>query len=113
VLFTSENEYEPEVTFIATRLRMGADEWDAPSGFLGFAQSNNHAPPLYTDWRTGRMWFFWGTPGLEGGYPFQWATSDDSGATWSEIHVPMFEGEIGPHTRQPVNSALRDADGTL
>ncbi|MBM4114423.1 MAG: hypothetical protein FJ252_00915 [Phycisphaerae bacterium] len=113
VLFSSENEYEPEVTFLATRLRLGADEWDAPSGFLGFAQSNNHAPLLYTDWRSGRLWFFWGSPRLEGGFPFQWATSDDSGATWSEIQFPIFEGQVGAHTRQPINSVLRDADGTM
>jgi hypothetical protein len=113
VLFTSENEYEPEVTFLATRLRLGSDEWDTPDGFLGFAQSNNHAPLLHTDRRTGRMWFFWGSPRLNGGYPFQWATSDDSGATWSEVRFPRFEGEIGPHTRQPINSVLRGADGSL
>jgi hypothetical protein len=113
VLFTSATEYEPEVTFMATRLRRGADDWDMPSRFLGFAQSNNHAPLLWTDWSRGRMWFFWGSPRLEGAFPFQWTTSDDSGATWDEVRFPRFIGPIGPHTRQPINTVLRDSRGTM
>jgi hypothetical protein len=40
-------------------------------------------------------------------------TSDDSGATWSEVHFPDFITPIGPHSRQPINTALRDRAGTL
>src|SRR5688572_10963117 len=77
--------------------------------------ANDHAPLLFTDWsRGGRIWFFWGWPKLRAGaYPFQWMTSDDSGATWSEVKFPQFTGEIGPHSRQPINTAFRDAGGTL
>ncbi len=40
-------------------------------------------------------------------------TSDDSGATWSEVRFPVFTGTVGPHFRQPINTALRAADGTI
>jgi len=113
VLFTSYAEYEPGVTFMATRLRFGTDAWDMPSPFVGFAQANDHPPLLWTEWSTGRLWFFWGSPRLEGGYPCQWTTSDDSGATFAAVRFPRFVGRIGAHTRQPINSAFRNRAGTL
>jgi hypothetical protein len=68
---------------------------------------------LWTDRERGELHLFWGCPRLDGGFPFQWTTSSDSGVTWSEIRFPRFVGEIGPHSRQPINTALRDRHGTL
>lgn len=115
ITYTSHFEYEPGVSLMASRLRFGADEWDFPEPIFDTPDANDHAPLLFTDWsRGGRMHFFWGWPKLAAGaYPFQWMTSDDSGATWSEVHFPQFTGPVGPHTRQPINTALRAADGTL
>jgi len=114
ILYTSYFEYEPGVSFMAARLRFGQDEWDFPGPMFDTPDVNDHAPLLWTDWSTGRMWFFWGWPKVRAGaYPFQWMTSDDSGATWSEVRFPNFTGAIGPHSRQPINTALRAADGTI
>ena len=114
IIYTSNFEYEPGVSFMASRLRFGADEWDFPSPMFDTPDANDHAPLLFTDWKSGRMFFFWGWPKLTAGaYPFQWMTSDDSGATWSEVHFPQFTTPIGPHSKQPINTALRADDGTL
>jgi hypothetical protein len=111
VIYTSWSEYEPEVSLIASRLRAGADEWDMPSRFVDLPGANDHAPLLWND--RGRLYLFWGSPRLMGGFPFQWITSDDSGATWSEVQFPDFTTAIGGHSRQPINTALRAADGTI
>ena len=115
IIYTSYFEYEPGVSLMAARLRFGEDEWDLPEPMFDTPDVNDHATLLWTDWsRSGRMWFFWGWPKLAAGaFPFQWMTSDDSGATWSEVHFPQFTGAIGPHDRQPINSAFRSDDGTL
>lgn len=114
ILYTSNFEYEPGVSLIATRLRFGADEWDFPEPLFDTPDVNDHAPLLFTDWTTGRLWFFWGWPKLTGGaYPFQWMTSDDSGATWSEVKFPQFTTPVGPHSRQPINTVFRAPDGAL
>jgi len=114
IIYTSNFEYEPGVSFMAARLRFGADEWDFPTPMFDTPDVNDHAPLLFTDWKSGRMYFFWGWPKMvAGAYPFQWRTSDDSGATWSEVHFPQFTTPIGPHSRQPINTALRADDGTL
>ena len=115
VIYTSYREYEPGVSLMAARLRFGSDQWEMPESTFDCPDANDHAPMLWTDWeRGGRMYFFWGSPQLAvPGFPFQWMTSDDSGATWSEVHFPKFVSEIGPHSRQPINTALRDRTGTL
>jgi hypothetical protein len=111
VIYTSYREYEPEVSLIASRLRFGADEWDMPEPFLDFPAANDHAPLLTTDGDTVRL--FWGSPHLPGAFPFQWIESHDCGATWADACFPHFLAAPGPHSRQPINSAFRDARGTL
>ena len=111
VTYTSYHEYEPEVSLIATRLRFGADAWDMPAPLVDFPGANDHAPLLFTDGETVRL--FWGNPLLPGAFPFQWIESTDSGASWSEVRFPRFHNEPGPHSRQPVNSGFRGPDGTL
>ena len=113
VIYTSYQEYEPGVSFIASRLRFGADQWDMPDRFVDFAGVNDHAPLLWTDHNGGTMYLFWGCPRLAGGFPFQWMSSTDNGATWSQVRFPRFEGAIGPHSRQPINTAFRNTEGTL
>lgn len=112
VIYTSYREYEPGVSLIATRLRYGADEWDMPSRFMDFVGVNDHAPLLWND--RGTVYLFWGNPKLaEGGFPFQWTFSRDSGATWEEIQFPRIVGRIGSHSRQPINTAFRDSKGRM
>ena len=111
VIYTSYREYEPEVSLISCRLRFGADEWDLPAPFVDSPGANDHAPMLFTEGGTVRL--FWGNPALAGGFPFQWIESRDSGATWSEVRYPHFQNAPGPHSRQPINTGFRRPDGTL
>jgi hypothetical protein len=112
VIFTSWSEYESGMSLMASRLRLGADQWEMPSPLADVPDVCDNAPLL---WREGeRLYLFWAfTDIAQGGFPFQWIASDDSGATWSEVQFPRFATPIGPHSRQPVNTALRDRDGTL
>ncbi len=110
-IYTSYTEYESEVSLISSRLRFGADEWDFPSLLIDFAGANDHAPLLFTDGGTVRL--FWGCPELTSAFPFQWTESQDNGATWSEVRFPRFTGPVGPHDRQPINTAFRNARGTI
>ena len=111
VYYTSVYEYEPEVSLIASRLRLGAEEWDMPVPFVDFPGANDHAPLLYTEGDTVRL--FWGGGEIPGAFPFQWTESRDSGATWCEVRFPRFPVAPGAHSRQPVNSAFRGTNGTL
>ncbi len=108
---SSHREYEPEVGLITTRLRLGADEWDKPDRMPAFVTANNHAPLLFTD--NDKVHLFWGSPRLEGAFPFQWRSSANNGVTWGEVRFPLFSSAVGPHSRQPINSAFRDINGTL
>jgi hypothetical protein len=112
VIYTSYNEYETGVSLIASRLRFGADEWDIPSPLLDFVGINDHAPLLWNDDGTVRL--FWGSPQLaDGGFPFQWTASRDNGASWDPVQFPHFIGRIGSHTRQPINTAFRSPGGRI
>jgi hypothetical protein len=112
VIYTSHHEYEQGVSLIASRLRFGAEEWDLPSRFLDFVGVNDHAPLVWNDRGTVRV--FWGNPQLgQGGFPFQWTASRDNGATWNPIRFPSFSGRIGSHSRQPINTAFRDSQGRM
>lgn len=111
VIFTSWTEYEPEMSLMATRLRFGADEWEMPSYFVDFPDACDNCPLLWTEVEQVRL--FWASTCGIGAYPFQWITSNDSGATWSETKFPQFTTPIGPHSRQPINTALRDRNGTI
>ena len=113
IFYTSYTEYEPGVSLIATRLRFGADKWDMPSKLFDFAAVNDHAPLLWTYWKNGIVYFFWGNPMLEGRFPFQWTYSKDNGATWAEVHYPNFMNKIGGHSCQPINTVVRDKNGTI
>lgn len=116
VEYSTYREYEAGGTMIATRLRHGADEWDPPAPFVDLVGVNDHASLLMAD--GGKTWFFWGAPYMEGqesgtkGFPFQFMTSDDSGATWSDITFPKVT-KAGPHNRQPINTAFRDRNGRI
>ena len=113
VIYTSYSEYEAEVSLMATRLRFGTEQWDMPSRLLDFAGANDHAPLLWSD--RGTIKLFWGNPRFAtgGAFPFQWTSSKDSGATWSEVRFPHFVNRIGSHSKQPINTALRARDGTI
>jgi formylglycine-generating enzyme required for sulfatase activity len=111
VIYTSEHEYEPEVSLMMSRLRFGAETWDMPEIVFDFPDVNDHAPCLFTEKQ--RIFLFWGNPGMGYAYPFQWMTSDNNGADWSQVHFPQFINFVGHHSRQPINTVVRGLDETL
>jgi hypothetical protein len=111
ISFTAVSETDPDVALIATRLRFGADAWDPPDLFLDLPDVDDHAPLLWND--SGRLWLFFGSNKLDSGFPFQWTTSDDHGATWSPIQFPVFTTPVGGHSAQPITNAFRDASGRI
>jgi hypothetical protein len=112
IIYTSHNEYEPEVSLIASRLRFGADEWDFPSPMFDTPGANDHAPLLYND--RGTVYLFWGNPYAWGHFPFQFVTSVDNGADWTGAQYPDVLGPIAKLGRpQPINTVVRDLSGTM
>jgi len=111
VIYTSYHEYEPGVSLIAARLRFGTEEWDMPSPWVDFALANDHAPLLWID--QGVLRLFWGNPRLASAFPFQWLVSTDNGATLGPVCFPRFTSPVGPHSKQPINTAFRGRDGTM
>jgi len=110
-IHTSYHEYEPEVAVMAARLRCGAEQWDMPDIIFDVPGVADPAPMLWNDNST--LYFFCGNAKLKNAFPFHWTTSTDNGATWSEFKYPNFRNKVGPHSRQPINTALRDKNGTM
>ena len=82
-----------------------------PEIFQVFADANTTSPCFYREGDA--IHFYSGCTFYDRHYPFQWVTSHDNGATWSEPHFPQVLGEVGPHTPQPINSVFRGLDRTL
>lgn len=99
-----------DVMIIGTRLRFGADRWDPPAPFIDFAGAKDIGPVL-TEHR-GRLWFAAGGGGLDG-IVFRWQTSDDNGATWSPVRLPVIVGPRGDNFPQPVSNFHFGRDGTI
>jgi formylglycine-generating enzyme required for sulfatase activity len=108
---TPKWEDDAEQSILTLRLRFGSDQWDMPSPWPDFADADDAAPVFWND--HGKLWFFWGSPRLAGGPPFQFMTSTDCGASWSAVQMANLVGPVGPYTPQPINSIVRDAKRTL
>ncbi len=108
---TPKEENDPDQTILTMRLRYGAEDWDFPEPWPDFADAADAAPVFWNE--PGKLWMFWGSPRLLGGPPFQFMTSTDNGATWSDVHFPKLEGAVGKFTPQPINSVVRGRDGTI
>jgi len=111
-VYSSYKEYDAEVGLAGTRLRHGCDEWEQPDIFINPVGVNDHAPNLYTD-SDGTIYHFWGWQQLTNSFPFQYVYSTDNGETWSEVQFPFFKDTAERVVRQPINSCLRDEDGTF
>jgi formylglycine-generating enzyme required for sulfatase activity len=108
---TPKYEDDPDQTILTMRLRYGAEDWDMPEPWPNFADADDAAPVFWND--HGKMWFFFGSPRLLGGPPFQYMTSTDNGATWGPVTFPNLQGPVGKFTPQPINSVVRARDGVI
>ena len=107
---TPKEENDPDQSIVTLRLKYGAEDWDMPEPWPDFPDAADAAPVFWNE--RGKLWLFFGSPRLLAGPPFQYMTSTDSGATWSPVQLPVFEGKVGPFTPQPINSVVRGKDGT-
>jgi formylglycine-generating enzyme required for sulfatase activity len=113
---TPKEENDPDQTILTLRLRYGQEDWDMPDAWPDFADAADAAPVFWNDFGQGRqskLWFFFGSPRLLGGPPFQFMTSRDNGATWSPVEFPDLKGPVGKFTPQPINSVVRGRHGTI
>jgi len=111
---TPDREDDPDQTILIMRRRAGSEEWDMPEPYPQFADAALAAPIFWNDpTHPGKIWMFWGFPRLIGAGPFCYATSNDNGATWSQVIFPYFPHKIGRYVSQPINSIVRAADGTI
>jgi formylglycine-generating enzyme required for sulfatase activity len=108
---TPKEENDPDQTILTMRLRYGQEDWDMPEPWPDFADACDAAPVFWND--HGTLWFFFGSPRLLGGPPFQYLTSRDNGATWSAVQFPRLTGPVGKFTPQPINSVVRGRDGAI
>jgi formylglycine-generating enzyme required for sulfatase activity len=108
---TPKEEDDPDQTILTMRLRYGQEDWDMPGPWPDFADAADAAPVFWND--RGTLWFFFGSPRLLGGPPFQFLKSRDNGATWSAIEFPNLEGAVGKFTPQPIDSVVRGRDGAI
>lgn len=98
--FSCIDEGGSELCNLASRLRLGAKEWEPASPFWDGMDVNDHAPKLWYD--GDRTVFHFARGATENVF----RTSTDSGATWSKARTIMPVGEFG-------NGLLRLRDGTL
>lgn len=95
---------------IITRLRRGAAQWDMPDLFYDIADIDDQAMLAWND--NGKLWFFSGGRDF-GDVKFKYATSTDSGATWTKLTTPVVTEQKGYVEAQPITSAFRGTDGTI
>jgi formylglycine-generating enzyme required for sulfatase activity len=111
---TPDQEDDPDQTILIMRRRAGAEDWDMPEPFPVFADAALAAPVIWHDTKyPSKVWMFFGFPRLIGAGPFAYITSNDNGATWSQVAFPYFPNKIGRYVSQPINSIVRAADGTI
>jgi hypothetical protein len=108
---TPKYEDDPDQTIMTMRLRYGAEDWDMPEPWPDFPDADDAAPVFWNE--RGKMWLFFGSPRLLGGPPFQFLTSIDNGATWSQVEFANIHGPLGKFTPQPINSVVRDRNGVI
>jgi sulfatase modifying factor 1 len=99
--FSCISEPGPELCNAASRLRLGAKDWDAPSPFWDGPDVNDHAPKLWWDGDKTlfHMVFAHGLRNI-------FRLSMDNGATWSKAREFPVSGEFG-------NAMIRTRENVL
>jgi hypothetical protein len=109
----SNGERGREMTILASRLRLGSEQWDVPSEFYKVPDRNMTGSALVND-RRGMLHYFNGVSVAE-----NWnvnnilitKTSEDNGATWSPTRI--LNSVRGGPPSQPIDSAYCADDGRL
>jgi len=113
IIYTSYNEYEPEVSLMSARLRFGAEEWDMPSPMFDTPGANDHAPLLLA--RRQQALAFLGQPLRRGTFSVSIRhlekTSARRGARSLTPTSPARSARASS-ARNPINTVVRDAKGS-
>ncbi len=110
--YSTYREYDAQSGLVGCRFRVGRDQWEYPDVFLNPVGVNDHAPLFHTT-KDGHILHFWGWPGFENAYPFQYVESADNGETWSGVKFPLFANQVDHLCPQPVNSCVEASDGAF
>ncbi len=100
VWYSCIDEAGTELNNLASRLRLGAKEWEPASSFWDGADINDHAPKLWWD-DDQTLWHF-----ARGQFENIVRSSTDNGVTWTKAQPSQPVSEIG-------NGIIRTRDGTL
>lgn len=117
-IWYSGDENTPALLQMGSRLRVGSDTWEKASLFWDCSDRNDHAPALWTDPKTKKIFHFTGISPYAAyrRLALMMRTSKDNGITWSLPKLIGPEhGRDGKRTsdHQPTDSNFRMADGTL
>jgi formylglycine-generating enzyme required for sulfatase activity len=100
VWYSCVDEAGTELDNLASRLRLGAKEWEPASPFWDGADINDHAPKLWWDGDK-TLWHF-----ARGQHENIVRSSTDNGVTWTKARPILPVSEIG-------NQIIRTQDGTI
>jgi hypothetical protein len=112
IWYSGNGERGRELCILASRLRRGAEKWDAVAPFWDAPDRNDHAPALLNDGQ-GILYHF---NGLSAAANYQknlaliMRTSKDNGATWSKARLI---NPVRAISNQPIASAFVTGQGDL
>jgi formylglycine-generating enzyme len=111
VWYTCQTEAGRELGVVASRLRLGADEWEPAAPFWDAPDRNDHGNALWWDGRE-TLHHFNGlsTDGTWAKLALVHRTSTDSGATWSEPRLIVPEHQL---RNQVISGVFQTRDGHI
>jgi len=113
IWYSCNSETGRELCILASRLRLGAKEWESASPFWDAPDRNDHAPALWHDGQ-GTLYHFNGLsigPAYRENLALVMRISKDNGVTWSKAH--LINPERGLANNQPVTTVFRASDGRI
>lgn len=111
IWYSTVEEWGRELVVLASRLRRGQSEWDAPTLFWDTPGRNDHCPVLWAD-QKGTLYHF-NSIAAEGGWEklgLTLRTSRDNGRTWTKMRWLQVERRFG---NQAISGVFRAPDGAL
>ena len=114
IWYTCVSEKDRELAVAGSRLRFGSEQWDPAAPFWDAPDRNDHAPVLWYDDKTGKVFHFqpFSAGATYATLAVAMRTSSDSGATWTKprIIIPDHNVPSGHQLSEPV---FRMDDGTI
>ncbi|MBD3321353.1 MAG: SUMF1/EgtB/PvdO family nonheme iron enzyme [Chitinivibrionales bacterium] len=113
IWYTDETERKPAMSWVARRLRFGAEEWDWPELWYDCKSLPEHSCALWNE--DGTLYFVSGTEGMMRP-PWKWNVSTDNGATWGPFQFPVLVGTVNgtiyTSNTFPIQDMFKDNSGS-